>query len=325
MELAKHSINSMVVDYTNGFLPEHLEPEFIDSVKPRTDLIADKPLKLNPFEKQKNIVAGTELTDKAYDVATRVASVFKSVYSSIGDQQLPTLIRVIEEGLETYGEQYNFKHMLQALEDYDQTGIKVANKLLPLVKANIFAFDDTEGWNDIYQSKGSVCRLIQMARLSRDVWLAAVEFILWDLYSYACLHGDKNSPLPIVLDEVQNLDHRLESPLGKMLTEGRKYGISLILATQTMSNLGKDEQDRLFQASHKLFFAPAMTEVQTYAKLLEQAVPGSDKKYWLSELSKLKKGECISVGMHANANGVLVQSAKHLKVAKLSARLANNE
>lgn len=322
MELAKHSINSMVVDYTNGFLPEHLEPEFIGSVKPRTDLIADKPLKLNPFKKQKNIVAGTELTDKAYDVATRVASVFKSVYSSIGDQQLPTLIRVIEEGLETYGEQYSFEHMLQALEEYDQTGVKVANKLLPLVKANIFAFDNSDGWNDIYQSKDSVCRLIQMARLSRDVWLAAVEFILWDLYSYACLHGDKNSPLPIVLDEVQNLDHRLESPLGKMLTEGRKYGISLILATQTMSNLGKDEQDRLFQASHKLFFAPAMTEVQTYAKLLEQAVPGSDKKYWLSELSKLKKGECISVGMHANANGVLVQSAKHLKVAQLSARLA---
>ncbi len=323
MELAKHSINSMVVDYTNGFLPEHLEAEFIGSVKPRTDLIADKPLKLNPFKKQKNIVAGTELTDKAYDVATRVASVFKSVYSSIGDQQLPTLIRVIEEGLETYGEQYSFEHMLQALEDYDQTGIKVANKLLPLVKANIFAFDNTEGWNDIYQSKDSVCRLIQMARLSRDVWLAAVEFILWDLYSYACLHGEKNSPLPIVLDEVQNLDHRLESPLGKMLTEGRKYGISLILATQTMSNLGKDEQDRLFQASHKLFFAPAMTEVQTYAKLLEQAVPGSDKKYWLSELSKLKKGECISVGMHANSNGMLMQSAKLLQVSDLNSRVKN--
>lgn len=320
MELAKHSINSMVVDYTNGFLPEHLESEFIGSVKPRTDLIADKPLKLNPFKKQKNIVAGTELTDKAYDVATRVASVFKSVYSSIGDQQLPTLIRVIEEGLETYGEQYSFEHMLQALEDFDQTGVKVANKLLPLVKANIFAFDDTDGWNDIYQSKDSVCRLIQMARLSRDVWLAAVEFILWDLYSYACLHGDKNSPLPIVLDEVQNLDHRLESPLGKMLTEGRKYGISLILATQTMSNLGKDEQDRLFQASHKLFFAPAMTEVQTYAKLLEQAVPGSDKKYWLNELSNLKKGECISVGMHANSKGQLINSAKQVVISSLDRR-----
>lgn len=320
MELAKHSVNSMVVDYTNGFLPEHLEQEFISSVKPRTDLVADKPLKLNPFKKQKNIVAGTELTDKAYDVATRVASVFKSVYSSIGDQQLPTLIRVIEEGLATYGEQYSFDHMVQALEEFDQTGVKLANKLLPLVRANVFAFDDTGGWNEIYQSKDSVCRLIQMARLSRDVWLAAVEFILWDLYSYACLHGDKHLPLPIVLDEVQNLDHRLESPLGKMLTEGRKYGISLILATQTMSNLGKDEQDRLFQASHKLFFAPAMTEIQTYAKLLELAVPGSDKKYWLSELSKLKKGECISVGMHANSNGVLVQTAKHIRVSQLSHR-----
>ncbi len=320
MELAKHSINSMVVDYTNGFLPEHLEKEFIERVNPQTDLIANQPLKLNPFKKQKNIVAGMELTDKSYDVASRVASVFKSVYSTIGDQQLPTLIKVIEEGLNTFGSQYTFDHMVKALEELDQTGQKVANKLMPLVKANVFAFDDSDGWKDIYESKDSVCRLIQMARLSRDVWLAAVEFILWDLYSHACLHGSKNKPLPIVLDEVQNLDHRLESPLGKMLTEGRKYGISLILATQTMSNLEKEAQDRLFQASHKLFFAPAMTEVQTYAKLLEQAVPGTDKKHWINELSKLKKGECLSVGAVKSSSGILTNVVRLIKISSLAER-----
>ena len=35
--------------------------------------------------------------------------------------------------------------------------------------------------------------------------------------------------------------------------------------------------------------------------------------------------DSISVGMHANANGVLVQSAKHLKVAQLSNRLGLTE
>ena len=46
----------------------------------------------------------------------------------------------------------------------------------------------------------------------------------------------------VVLDEVQNLDHRQGSPLEKMLREGRKFGVSLILATQTLSNLKKEEQ-----------------------------------------------------------------------------------
>lgn len=321
-ELARAHINSLVIDYTNGFLPAHLEKEFKQLVNPKTDLIAHAPIDLNPFKKQKSVIAGFELKDKAHDVGTRVASVFNSVFSSIGEQQLPTLIRVIEEGIELYGADYSFIKMLKELEEYDATGAKLANKLMPIVKANIFACKDNEnGWQAIFQDRESLCRLIQMATLSRDVWRAATEFILWDLYSHACLHGDKNKPLPVVLDEVQNLDHRLDSPLAKMLTEGRKYGLSLILATQTLSNLKKEEQDRLFQAAHKLFFAPAETEADSYAKLLEQAVPGTNKKYWADELASLQKGECISVGLYKDQNGFIKQGAKKVQITSLGERL----
>lgn len=322
MEMAKYQLNSMVIDYTNGFLPEQLEKEFKEKVQPKTDLVVHKPLDLNPFNKQTQKVAGIQIADKSHDVASRVASVFKSVYSSIGDQQLPTLIRVIEEGIELHGVNYSFDSMLKDLMDAGKHGEALANKLTPMVKANIFSCEHlTDGWEGIYKSEQSTARLIQLATLSRDIWRLATEFILWDLYSYVCAHGNKNSPLPVVLDEVQNLDQKLDSPLGKMLTEGRKYGLSLILATQTLSNLKKDEQDRLFQAAHKLFFAPAETEIDSYAKLLEQAVPASNKKAWLQELAKLKKGECISVGLHMNANGVVEQGAKVVKVSSLGDRL----
>lgn len=320
-ELARVHVNSLVVDYTNGFLPEQLEKEFKQLVNPKTDLIVHAPIDLNPFKKQKSVIAGIELKDKAHDVATRVASVFNSVFSSIGEQQLPTLIRVIEEGIELYGADYNFNKMLKELEEHDATGAKLANKLMPIVKANIFACKDNEnGWQAIFEDKESVCRLIQMANLSRDVWRAATEFILWDLYAHACLHGNKTKPLPVVLDEVQNLDHRLDSPLAKILTEGRKYGLSLILATQTLSNLKKEEQDRLFQAAHKLFFAPAETEADSYAKLLEQAVPGTSKKYWANELATLQKGECISVGLYVDKEGQIKQGAKKVQVTALGER-----
>jgi DNA helicase HerA-like ATPase len=323
MELAKQKLNSMVIDYTNGFRDEHLESEYTDFVQPQTNLLVHKPIELNPFERQKQKVAGVEIYDKAHDVASRVASVFNSVYSDIGSQQLPTLIRTIEEGIKSFGEGYNFDKLLEDLIESGKHGEALANKLYPLAKANLFSFSqNADGWNGVYKSPKPTTRIIQMATLSRDIWLLATEFILWDLYSYSCANGDKNTPLPVILDEVQNLDQKLDSPLGKMLTEGRKYGLSLILATQTLSNLKKDEQDRLFQAAHKLFFAPANTEVHSYAKLLELAVPGTTKKGWLEELANLKKGECISVGLHLNKHGVPEQGAKVVKVSSLSSRLA---
>ncbi|MEY8214395.1 MAG: sigma factor-like helix-turn-helix DNA-binding protein, partial [Colwellia sp.] len=322
MELTKSQINSMVIDYTNGFLPEQLEREFKEKVQPQTDLVVHKPLNLNPFIKQSQKVAGIQIADKAHDVASRVASVFKAVYLTIGDQQLPTLIRVIEEGIELYGADFSFDRMYKDLMDEGKHGEALANKLAPMVRADIFSCKElTGGWESIYNAEKPTVRLIQLARLSRNIWRLATEFILWDLYSYVCANGNKNRPLPVVLDEVQNLDQKLDSPLGKMLTEGRKYGLSLILATQTLSNLKKDEQDRLFQAAHKLFFAPAETEIDSYAKLLEQAVPGSNKKAWLLELAQLKKGECISVGLHRNDSGFVEQGAKVVRVSSLEDRL----
>lgn len=324
MDMASNSVNSMVVDYTNGFLPDQLEREFNEEVNPKTDLVAHAPLALNPFERQSQTIAGFNLTDKSHDVAARIASVFNSVYSSIGEQQLPTMIRVIEEGIDLHGTDYSFEKMLSDLNEAGKVGEALANKLMPMVKANIFSTNTVDsGWGNIYKSKESRTRLIQLATLPRDVWRLATEFILWDLYAYACSTGTKSKPLPVVLDEVQNLDHRLDSPLGKMLTEGRKYGLSLILATQTLSNLKKDEQDRLFQAAHKLFFAPAETEVKKYAEILEVTVKGSTRQHWIEELSSLRKGYCLSVGYHLNDDGNLELGVKKVHVSALGRRVGD--
>lgn len=321
MDMAKNNINSTVIDYTNGFLPDHLESEFLENVTPKTDLVKNKPLDLNPFKKQSQNIGGIPLTDSAYDIATRISSVFNSVYSTIGEQQIATLIRTIEEGVELFGDEYDFNKMLSDLLSADKTGEALANKLLPMVKAKIFSCkSDSNGWDDIFKSEDSRTRIIQLAGLSPDVWRLATEFILWDLYAFASANGNKNSPLPVVLDEVQNLDHRLESPVGKMLTEGRKYGLSLILATQTLSNLRKDEQDRLFQASHKLFFAPAETEIKKYAEILEVTVKNSKRQDWIDVLSALKKGQCLSVGYHLNGSS-LELSVKKVHVMSLESRL----
>ena len=321
MEMAKANCNSLVIDYTNGFLPNHLEDEFNDFVNPQSHFLAQKPLGISPFRKQKQDFGGVVLEEQNHIVAGRITSVFNQVYSSIGEQQLATLMNVLEDGVRRDSSKYNFECMLDDLREEGKTGEALANKLSPMVKSKLFNSNSEQSWQSIFYDEKAKTNIIQLASLSRDIMQLATEFTLWDLYAYACSYGNKSNPLPIVLDEVQNLDHRLESPLGKMLTEGRKYGLSLILATQTLSMLSKDEQDRLFQASHKLFFAPAETEIQSYAKLLEQAIPGTNRKAWLDELAKLKKGECISVGLHMNDYGAVEQGARVVKVASLSERL----
>jgi len=97
------------------------------------------------------------------------------------------------------------------------------------------------------------------------------------------------------------------------LTEGRKFGISLVLATQTLSNLGKDERDRLFQASHKLFFKPADTEIRSYAGILADAT-GEKSDDWVARLASLKRGECYSLGFALNERTETLEPNKWFKM-----------
>ncbi|CAK1709224.1 DNA phosphorothioation-dependent restriction protein DptH [Vibrio crassostreae] len=319
MSMFKSSIDPLVFDYTNGFLPNHLESEFKELVDPHSHVLCHKPLPMTPFRQQSQDFGGIEIKEPPHTVAGRVASVFNKVYSSIGERQLAVLNNVIECGVQRHGQKYNFQCMHDDLLEEGQIGEALASKISPLVKSNLFSSESTGGWADMLNGSQQL-NIMQLASLPHDISMLATEFMLWDLYAYACSYGTKNNPIPIVLDEVQNLDHRLESPLGKMLTEGRKYGLSLVLATQTLSMLKKDEQDRLFQASHKLFFAPAKTETKTYAKILELSVSGTKQVDWEERLGELKKGECLSVGYHLNDNGELKMGVKKVKVTALQAR-----
>ena len=125
------------------------------------------------------------------------------------------------------------------------------SKLKPFILEKMFSGEQNTGWDKLFSDKESFCHIFQLAGLDKETTQLLIEFILWDLYAFACNSSTEKTPKVIVLDEVQNLDQRLEAPLGKILTEGRKFGLGLISATQTLSNLDKDQQARLFQAGHK--------------------------------------------------------------------------
>ena len=324
LELARQGQHAAIVDYTSGFLKSHLEEDFKEAVRPRGHIVKKTPLPINPFRRQRMVIdEDFEDIEDAYSVAGRVTSVFTSVYSSFGEQQKALLHKVIEQGIELYSDGYDFGKLLEDLENEDNTNATaVANKLTPLGRANLFQGQNENSWQEIYSDPKSNVNILQLAGLSRNLAKMATEFILWDLYDFASNQGSKENPLPIVLDEIQNLDHRLDSPLAKFLTEGRKFGLSAILATQTLSSLSQEAQSRLFMASHKLFFRPADTELKEYATILSNATT-EKMNIWIDKLVALNKGECYSLGPSLNLKTMkLEEKAFPIRITSLAERIS---
>ena len=319
-EMAAQHLHSAIIDYTDGFLPNQVEQRFAEIAQPRNHYVRIDKLPLNPFRRQMQVIDPDmpAIEESSFDVATRIASIFTSVFN-MGDQQSATLIRVLDAGIGS-GRTFTLDDLLPMLRDEGTTGETLANKLEPFVRSQPFRDSDSSAWDGILSSAGNWVNVLQLKGLSRDIFRIVTEFALWDLYDYACNTGSKNRPIPIVLDEIQNLNHGSDSPIDKMLREGRKFGLSLMLATQTTSNFDQEQRDRLFQAGHKLFFKPADTEIKSFAKILSVTSRNGSEAEWAERLSKLTKGQCYSLGPVLTTNGTLRTMAVLVSVTALEQR-----
>ncbi len=306
-EMSRFKQNSLVVDYTNGFLPDQLEPKTGELLKPCQHVIRNNPLPINPFLPQESNNGGILLKENANAVAKRIAGLFDSVYS-IGNQQYSVLHTAVMEGVQSLNDGMNLDSMLDRIESmaedkkYKTYAQSLFSKLRPFVIDKPFSSGhDSLDWDHLFSQTEPLCNVFQLAGMDMVSSRIITEFILWDLYGFIQARGKKTDPKVIVLDEVQNLDHQEGSPLSKYLREGRKFGLSLILATQTMSNMKKDERDRMFNAEHKLFFRPADTELKAFADIAALATRQKTDD-WIRKLSTLSKGECYSIGRVLDPN-----------------------
>lgn len=326
-ELGRNGQNSLIVDYTNGFFDNQLEPEFKRQLAPRQHIVRKQPLAINPFRQQVDMIGGDAFPESESVTAQRVSGVFSGVYN-FGDQQFSALYQAIKNGLEQAGGRgMTLVDLVPRLEKLAEDGGtqgqvagSVISKLLPFLDQNPFGTEEPGSWERLFTDPKHRCHVIQLAGFMKDASRLVTEFSLIDLYWFYRASGTQARPRVVVLDEVQNLDHREDSPLAQLLREGRKFGFSLILATQIMSNLEKDERDRLFLAGHKLFFRPAETEMKTYAEIA--AVSAEQKPdAWMKKLAGLKKGECYSLGPSLNeATGKLEVKPFKIQITSLGDR-----
>jgi DNA phosphorothioation-dependent restriction protein DptH len=319
-EMARQQLHSLIIDYTDGFLPQRAEPEFAEIAKPRSHFVRLDKIPLSPFRRQIRVIDPTRdpISENSYDVADRVANIFTSIFKTMGDQQRAALVRVLETGIETNPE-FKLEDMVARLREEGPNGESLANKVEPLVKARPFKEGQESAWGSLLTELDCWVQILQLTGMSSDTQKMVTEFALWDLWDYVLNAGSKNIPIPIVLDEIQNLDHNDGSPIDKMLREGRKFGLALILATQTMSEFNKKQKDRLFLATHKLFFKPTDSETSDYAQLLYETT-GEPKNDWIQRLNRLEKGQCWSVGPVLTSSGNLKKRAILVNVTSLGQR-----
>lgn len=320
-EMAQQRLRSLIVDYTDGFLPQQVEARFSELTAPKNHFVYTEQLPLNPFRRQQIIIdpSNPAIEETPYQVATRIESIFASIFD-LGAQQAAALIRVIQAGVEEDPD-FTLDGVLQGLQDDSPYGETLGNKLEPLIRSEPFRASDQSAWEGMLTSPNNWVHVLQLRGLAREIQKMVTEFALWDLWDYAQNTGSKNRPIPIVLDEIQNLDHSSDSPIDKMLREGRKFGLSLILATQTTSQFNQEQRDRLFQAGHKLFFKPASTEVDRFSQIISQSTSGISRADWGQRLASLEKGQCWSLGPVLRSGGTFKEEAVLVNVTAIEERL----
>ncbi len=303
-ELARQKISSVVFDYTDGFLPDKLEPPFAEALGERIvqHIAILNRIPINPFKRQMLNIAGMSAVEPSTLVAGRFAAIMKHVFS-FGEQQYSALYSACRTGIDTYGGEMDFNKLRTLLEENSTSYSKtVLSKMQQLFDLDLFDITNAFDWSQITERDGKVT-VIQLTSLDREIQTVVTEMLMWDAWYALVKTGIKDHPFVVVLDEAQNLSIADGSPAQKILQEGRKYGWSAWFATQFLKGaLSSDEISRLQQAAEILYFKPSSEEAPWVAQQLADANRSSAD--WLAQIKQMQKGHCIVRGDRIRPNNV---------------------
>ncbi|MFC0137961.1 ATP-binding protein [Staphylococcus petrasii] len=318
-EMAKNKLDSLVVDYTDGFLHNQLEEEFTRKLgdKLNTKFIFRDKLPINPFKRNEIDLGGFTVPEENDDIADRVVQIIDFVFK-LGIQQSSLLKESIKSGLDIYGESFTFTKLKQRLIDQETANATtLVGRIDKLLDKDPFAYNNNDfTWKEVFNNEGKVT-IMQLKGFVASIQKVITEFLLWDLYNFTEREGSKNVPIPVLLDEMQNLNHKESSPTTKILKEGRKFGWSSWLATQSISSIKNNGGDisALFNAAEQVHFAPPEDQIAFISKNKNN----DEKRKMEQDLSSLNKGECLVIGF-SNINGELIKKTEIVEVTSLEDR-----
>jgi len=244
-ELARQQVLSIVFDYGQGFAIDALPAEFVDATRPVELQASRDGIDINPLQIFPSDMHGP------INVAQRVADTFARVYTKIGVQQHAVLRQAVldvfadegmvqEDSTSWERELPAFGNVRRKLATYtngqnspqSRAAATVASHISTLFVFNTFRRNGQKlAWGDIMGS-GAPVFIIQLKGLEHSLERAVTEFLLWNLIGYVESLGPSPLRCFIVLDEAHKLSFDRGSPVEKLLREGRKFGLGLILASQ---------------------------------------------------------------------------------------------
>jgi DNA phosphorothioation-dependent restriction protein DptH len=223
-EFARQSLSSLVMDFHGDMAANPpAGAQVID---------AAQGLQFTPFE-----LSSTDdmtINTTAYEVAEIVSYV-----CGLGEIQRNHVYRGLQQAYQSAGGMPSMKQFADAVEESEREGKGGQNaraRIQPLTDFGLFADDPSGRFVNSWDS-GAVIDLSNL-RLE-TVQLAAGAFILRKVYR-EMFRWDLNDVLrlAIVLDEAHRLAKDVTLP--KLMKEGRKYGVSIVVASQGMADFHRD-------------------------------------------------------------------------------------
>lgn len=266
--LLESGVRIVVIDHRHAVsLPAELEP-YVH----RQD-VSQKPIKLHLFG-----VSGNP--------ADAAASFVDTVTSVIGlsDGQKPLLLSLLEKVLR---DSSALNEALERLHQEIQNSRSLAapgleKALTPLWGQNFFENGDFEIFSGI--------TLLELSSFS-----PLMQHIIEEVVFAALLRESTHEDFPptfLYLDELSNYPLRSSSALGRILCEGRKYGLYSLLVAQSIRAFKPDQRILLQQCKYKMFFQPADEDIRMCTGLISSS--GGTKL--TSMLKSLQVGEFMVSG-----------------------------
>lgn len=234
------------------------------------------------------------------DYCSRIAGII-SRRCKFREKQKALLIKLSMKCLKKYKEEYvNIQMLINELsESEDSTEISIFNKLVILSHIKPFNSGDN-CWNWIFNNENKNI-VLDLSKFNIEHRALVTELLLENLKQYLQQNKPGKYNFQLILDECKELGCDTGMPLDFLLTQGRKYGCGLLLATQTLLDFDRKTRSKLLQASLILNFNPAFNEVSSVAKMITDKRNSQAKIEQI--LSELKKGECIATGRFLNELG----------------------
>ena len=256
--LLESGVRIVVIDHRHAVsLPADLEP-YVH----RQD-VSQKPIKLHLFGTSANPA------DAAASFVDTVASVIR-----LSDGQKPLLISLLEKALERL-------HLeIQNSRSHAAPGLEKA--LTPL-------------WGQKFFENGDFEILSGITLLELGSFPPSTQHIVEEVVFAALLREATHEDFPptfLYLDELSNFPLHQTSALGKILNEGRKYGLCSLLVAQSIRNFKAEQRILLQQCKYAMYFQPADDEVRMCARFISSS--GGTKL--TSILKSLQVGEFMVSG-----------------------------